>query len=109
MYRFRTATSGRTLYGARIAKPHHHDFRRHAEPHRGDRAAEPARHDHVAAVLDDVAVGETVAVPARYDRRIAEDADLAAMRVAGERQRNARRYLHENIRLMRKQDRGRIA
>ena len=44
----------------------------------------------------------------RHNRRIAENANLAAVRVACNRQRNAVRDLWKNIRLMRHQDHGRI-
>ena len=44
-----------------------HDFRRHAEPHRHGAGAEPAGHDHVPAVLDDVPVGEPRPVTGRHE------------------------------------------
>ena len=52
-------------------------------------------------VFDDVTIGKARAVLRRHELRPDErNADLAAMGVAGERQRNALRHARENVRLM---------
>ena len=58
----KTAPSGAVFVFALRAQRHAHDLRRHAEAQRHLAAAEPAGHDHVAALLHDVAIGEARAV-----------------------------------------------
>src|SRR6185312_10545786 len=73
------------------AQSHPHDLRRHAETQRYTTAAEATRDDHVTAVFDDVSVSETCPVCRRYPKRRPErQADLTAMCVTGDRQRDAR-------------------
>jgi len=77
------------------------NFRRHAEPCRNDAGAKAARHDHVPIVFDDVAVSEARTVARRHELRPDErHADLSAMGMTGERQRDAPRYLRENVGLV---------
>ena len=56
--------------------------------------------------IADVAIGELL--PGRRDRRPAQQAHLAAMGMAGELQRNARRHAPRDIRLVRHQDDRRV-
>ena len=91
-----------------IAEIEDDDLGRRAEPDRQRRAPKPAGDDQVPAVFDLVPINITRAEARRHNRRIAKNANLAAVRVAGKRQRNAFRDLWKNIRLMRHQDHRRI-
>jgi len=92
---------------AATAHRHHDDLRRHTDPHRHDAAAEPARHDEIA-LFPHVSIGKTVAIARRHHRRITEQPDLTAVRVAAQHQRHALRHLHGDVGLMRHEDDRRI-
>src|SRR5687767_7633783 len=67
------------------AQCHDRNLRRHAESDRDDGAAETRGNDEVAAVLDDVAVGETLPVGGGHDRPADEGKiDLPSVRVAAQ-------------------------
>src|SRR5262245_31334549 len=85
---------------AGAAEIDHDDLGRHPDAYRQDRAAEAARHDQVPVVLHDMTVGESVAEARGHARRIAEDAHLSAVRVAGEGERDARGHLREDVGLV---------
>ena len=85
-----------------------HYLRRNAKAHRRDRATEPAGNDDVSAVLHNMAVGIAITIPRGYDWRITEKADLSSMRVTGQGKRYSLRHARENIRLVGKQDNGRV-
>src|SRR6478752_7903883 len=87
------------------AQRHQHDLGRDAETERHDAAAETAGDDDIA-VHADVTIGEKW--PGRRHRRPAEQADLAAMGMAGKLQRHPRRHALGDIRLMRQQNDRRI-
>jgi hypothetical protein len=76
---------------------------RRAERH--DAAAEAAG-DHDVAVHADVTIGELLS--RRRDRRPAEHAHLAAMGMAGELQRDARRHAPRDVGLVRQQNDRRV-
>src|SRR6188768_3051705 len=62
---------------------------------------EAARHDQMPPVLDDVPARVALAVVGRQQRAPQQrDRDLAAMRVARERQRDARRHPGEQVRVV---------
>jgi hypothetical protein len=62
----------------------------------------------MTTVLDDVSIGEPVAVSRWNHRRVSKQAHLPTMCMARQGQRNPVRHLGEDIRLMRQQDRWRI-
>src|SRR3954466_13831395 len=70
---------------------HLDDLRRHADTDRHDAATEAAGDDEIA-FQPDVTIGEPQAVLPLNGRRPAEQADLAAMGVAGELQCDPRGY-----------------
>ena len=68
----------------------------------------PAETIRCRSFLDDVAVGIAVAVVRRDTQLHARQADLPAMGVAGEGQRDPRRHAGEDVRLVREQDGRRV-
>ena len=56
----------------------------------------------------DVTIGEAVAIARRHARGIAEQPHLAAMGVAGQRERHALGHMGENVGLVRQQDHRRV-
>src|SRR5690242_2170823 len=76
---------------------------RHADADRHDAATEAAGDDEIAFQAE-MAVGEPQAVLGRHGRRPAEQADLAAMGMAGQLQRDARGHQRCNVGLVREQD-----
>src|SRR5687767_3596277 len=60
----------------------------------------------MTAVLDHVAIGVTIAVRIRRERRPAEQADLTAVGMAGERKGEAVGQIGENLGFVREQDGG---
>ena len=88
-----TRSAPRALSGrCRTPQPQHRHLRRPPQPQRQPGRAEPGRHVEVAAALDDVAGEEALAVLGRQ-RGPAQQrhVDLAAVEVAGDGQRDARR------------------
>jgi lipoprotein-anchoring transpeptidase ErfK/SrfK len=82
-----------------------HDLRRNSDPHGHLAGAEPARNDHVTTVFDNMSVGVTRSILRRNEMGPQKrHFDLAAVRVARERQRHSLRHLGENVRLMHQQD-----
>ena len=70
----------------------HEELRRREQPHRQAARPEPGADDQVAAVLDDVAARVALAVAGRDERAAhVRERDLAAVRVAGDRERDAAR------------------
>src|SRR5690242_17328951 len=107
MYRKSVGAFDPSQQAALDPQRHPDDLRRNAKAQRNFAAAQSSGHDHVAAALDDVAIGEPAAIRRRRPYRFDEwQADLAAMRVTGDRQRNALRHLRKNIGLVREQDDG---
>src|SRR6202035_3483727 len=75
--------------------------RRYAEPRWNDAGAEAAGNDQVAVVLDHMAIGEARAVLRRHEMRPNKrHANLSAVGVTGERERDTRRHFRKNIRLV---------
>src|SRR3954451_14669045 len=83
-------------------------LRAHTEADRQAAEAEAAGDNQIAAALDDVAIGIAVAEARGHDRRIAEQADLAAMSMAGECQGHAAGDLGENVGLVGQEDDRRV-
>src|SRR3954452_18574481 len=86
---------------------HLDDLRRHADADWHDAATEAARYDDVA-FQPEVTISEPEAMLRLNCRRPAEQADLAAMGVAGQLQSDARGHPRRDIGLMREQDDRRI-
>src|SRR5688572_18626071 len=87
-------------------KIHNGNFRWYAQTDRQDGATEPSRHNEMAPIFDDVAIGETIAEFGRHDWRPTHEAYLAAMGVAAEGERHTGRHLGEQVRLMGQVDDG---
>src|SRR6516225_3120553 len=86
----------------------HHDLRWHADAHGQDRATEPAGNDEVPSIFDHMSVSVAVAIARRDHWRVAEQTDLAAVRVTRQGEGDASWHARKNVGLVRQQDHRRI-
>ena len=90
-----------------LAYRQHYNLWRHAKPNRYDAGADAGRHEHVMAILEDVAGGVLSAETRWHDGCSNQrQVHLATVRVRGEEDRNALRKTGKNVRVVRQRDYG---
>ncbi len=91
-----------TVHRLPLSQSHQHYFRRDAEAHRDDARPDPAADEQVPSVFDDVPHRVTLSELRRHDGSPDErQTNLSAVRVPGQRERNARRNVGEDVRVVR--------